>query len=76
MIEFKYMGELRFANVFLSHSQLAAVNVHLIGRPGQPQGKITLSRTQDGFVLAQDSPSIPAHLLATIIAAIENHTRI
>jgi len=75
MIEFKYMGELRFANVFLSHSDVSAINVHLIGRPGQAQGKITLSRTEEGFVLSKDSPCVPTPLLATIIAAIENHTR-
>jgi len=72
MIEFRFMGEVRFANVFTQQSG-ADIHVHVINLHTQHQQKIILKRTQEGLALSADSAPIADDLLCTIITALNHH---
>lgn len=72
MIEFRFMGEVRFANVFTQQSG-ADIHVHVINLHTQHQQKIILKRTQEGLALSTQSAAVPDDLLYTIIGAINHH---
>jgi hypothetical protein len=73
MIEFKHLGQQRFANVFTRHSDPPSIDVHLLDLHTHNEQRITLNRTPQGLSVLKTSVPIQENLLETIIVTLEQH---
>jgi hypothetical protein len=73
MIEFKYLGESHFANVFEYGSLPTYYHVQLIHWHEHTGGKIILKKTADGIELSDTSRPAHKELVESIIQKIVQH---
>jgi|GraSoiStandDraft_49_1057285.scaffolds.fasta_scaffold128131_2 hypothetical protein len=71
MIEFKYLGESYFANVFEYGPSRCLYDIQLINIYPADGSKITLRRTEDGFELPDHSGPVHQEFIKLIINKIE-----
>ena len=73
IIEFKYFGELHFANVFEYGTAPTLYHVQFINLHAHDPKKIVLKKTEEGIELSELSPPVRPELVNLIISKIEEH---
>jgi hypothetical protein len=73
MIEFKYMGEDRYANVFAYRDGPCQFYIHIINTPFHKANRIVLQHTEGGMVVREKTRPVQEDLLAAICTRLEDY---